>query len=145
MSFPLVLINGWAMPESVLEPLLSSLGNIELTVINLSDIPLTKPDDLTLGALVSSLNSLLPEKQFVLAGWSYGGTLACAYATVFPKKVKALLTLATNPCFVMRPDWQAGMARTVFSDFLTSFKKDPEKTLRQFSTLCSIGSRDKKN
>ena len=143
MSIPLVLINGWAMPEAALAPLATRLTDIDVTIINLSDVPV-KMDDFTLSTMVQLLHTLLPDTPFVLAGWSYGGTLACAYASTFPDKVKALVTLATNPCFVAKADWPSAMNPSTFDEFLTVLNVSPQKALGQFSLLCSLGSKDKK-
>lgn len=142
MSHPLVLINGWAMPETILAPLLTRIVEVEVTIINLTDIPALETQ--TIDQLIKYIHPLLPKKPFVLAGWSYGGILACAYAGVFSKNVKSLLTLATNPCFIIRSDWQVGMAQNIFADFIMNFKKAPTKTLRKFCVLCSMGSQNRK-
>lgn len=93
---------------------------------------------------MKTLHKKLPQQPFVLAGWSYGGTLACAYAALYPTKVKSLLTMAATPCFVQRFDWPAGMQQEVFSEFLANFQSQPKKTLEQFMLLCIMGCRNKK-
>ncbi|MDD7804561.1 MAG: alpha/beta fold hydrolase [Endozoicomonas sp. (ex Botrylloides leachii)] len=143
MSIPLVFINGWAMPEEVPIPFIKRLIGIDVTIINLSCIAI-KHSDFTLKDIIQWLYQELPDTPFVLVGWSYGGLLACAYANAYPTKVKALVTLATNPCFSAKLDWRHAINSVTFDKFLTALKISPKKTLRQFSVLCSIGSKNKK-
>lgn len=142
MSLPLVLVNGWAMSEVVLAPLVEVLPDIDITIINLSDIVVSPT--CSLNNITCSLDSLLPNQPFILAGWSYGATLACAYASTFPNNLRALVTLAMNPCFVATEDWQSAMHPAVFNQFLIQSQLEPEKMLRQFSLLCSMGSENHK-
>ncbi|MDP0589362.1 MAG: alpha/beta fold hydrolase [Candidatus Endonucleobacter bathymodioli] len=93
---------------------------------------------------MKTLHERLPQQPFVLAGWSYGGTLACAYTALHPTQVNSLVTMAATPCFVQRSDWPEGMHQKVFSKFLADFQSQPKKTLEQFMLLCIMSCRNKK-
>ncbi len=48
------------------------------------------------------------EKEFVLVGWSMGGSFALKYAMKFPKKLKGLVLVAATPRMMRDNNW-AGM------------------------------------
>jgi pimeloyl-[acyl-carrier protein] methyl ester esterase len=48
------------------------------------------------------------EKEFVLVGWSMGGSFALRYAMKFPKKLKGLVLVAATPRMMRDSNW-AGM------------------------------------
>lgn len=54
----------------------------------------------------------------LILGWSLGGALATEYLarTAHPNCV-GLVTVATNPCFVVRDDWPCAMPDAVFAEF----------------------------
>lgn len=137
MPLPRVFINGWTMPACAPATLLECLPSAADSIIHLSD--LVSPGDITLNTLLAALRQKMPEPPCLLMGWSYGGMLACAYAAHFPQRVKALVTLAMNPCFVAQAHWQAGMATDVFEQFVRRFSTHPEKTRKQFIALCCMG------
>ena len=51
---------------------------------------------------------LLNENEFVLVGWSMGGSYALRYAMRFPEKLKGLVLLAATPRMMRDENW-AGM------------------------------------
>lgn len=139
MSLPVVLINGWAMPEAVIDPLSSLLrASCSLTVIALPDRSWPDGGDDSLASLVAHVHRQMPDSPFLLAGWSYGGSLATVYARTYPQQVKGLVTLATNPCFVASEHWHCAMAAATFADFVQGMQQQPEKTLKQFASLCRL-------
>lgn len=46
------------------------------------------------------------EKEFVLVGWSMGGSYALRYAMKFPKKLKGLVLLAATPRMMRDNNWE---------------------------------------
>lgn len=46
------------------------------------------------------------EKEFVLVGWSMGGSFALKYAMKFPKKLKGLVLVAATPCMMRDNNWE---------------------------------------
>lgn len=46
------------------------------------------------------------EKEFILVGWSMGGSYALRYAMKFPKKLKGLILLAATPRMMRDNNWE---------------------------------------
>lgn len=46
------------------------------------------------------------EKEFVLVGWSMGGSFALKYAMKFPKKLKGLVLVAATPRIMRDNNWE---------------------------------------
>ena len=50
-------------------------------------------------------DALEKEKEFVLVGWSMGGSFALRYAMKFPKKLKGLVLIAVTPRMMRDNNW----------------------------------------
>ncbi len=148
MKQAVVFINGWAIPDKVLQSFVEALAErADLNFINLPGLSeFSGGNHFDWHSLIEWVDSQTPEKPFTLAGWSYGGVLASAYASRYAQseKVKRLITLATNPSFIKRSDWREGMSPEVFSSFVAGIQRDVTKQLYHFFNLCSMGNRDKK-
>lgn len=132
----LVLLHGWGMSSEVWRGWLRLL-RIRCNVI-LLDLPgfgRSQPQpDLSLDALLAQLKNYVPVRA-VIAGWSLGGTLALAFTHKYPEHCGALLTIASNPCFVAHSDWPSGMAPADFIAFQQSLVQKPQLTLQRFLGL----------
>jgi len=71
----------------------------------------------------------------IWVGWSLGALPVLALARQQPEKVRALCLLASNPCFVVRADWQAAVEESVFDLFADNLQQNIEKTLQRFLSL----------
>ncbi len=86
--------------------------------------------------LFTQLQNII-DPNSILIGWSLGGMLACQ---LMAKGCgAALITLASNACFVQQPYWPSAMAQDVFDDFYTRFKTNSIKTLNRFLHLQTQG------
>ncbi|MFL0807307.1 MAG: hypothetical protein K6L60_08480 [Oceanobacter sp.] len=71
-------------------------------------------------------------------GWSLGGALAAsACQTSQPAR---LTTLATGAQFCRQSDQGHGMPAETLAAFIQGFERQPAKTLKRFTALCSQGS-----
>ena len=145
MSLPIVLISGWGMPATVLEPLAQELdGDGRVSVVQLPGLVSEPGAHYDWQALLNYIDLHLLETPAVLVGWSLGGTLGALYASQNPEKVASLVTLGTNPCFVRNDDWPEAMLPATFSSFYAGMQEDPKGTIQQFSMLCSMGNSNQK-
>ncbi|HET8708241.1 MAG TPA: alpha/beta fold hydrolase, partial [Pseudomonadales bacterium] len=98
----LVVLHGWGLNAVVWDDIMPALlKHFEVTVIELpgfgrSPMP---SGDYTLDYLVEHVLKVAPERA-VWLGWSLGGVVATQIAAQFPMRVEALVTVATNACFV---------------------------------------------
>ncbi|MEO6699052.1 MAG: alpha/beta fold hydrolase, partial [Paraperlucidibaca sp.] len=107
----LVLLHGWGLHCIVWDPLVPFLlARYRVTVIDLPGMgrsPLPNAE-LTQASIVAQLAAIAPHNALWL-GWSLGGELALAFAAEHPERVTGLMLIASNPCFVQKPDWPRAM------------------------------------
>jgi pimeloyl-ACP methyl ester carboxylesterase len=129
MHTPIVLIHGWGCSGGVWESLIPYL-NKYADIITLDIFYDYKNAD----DCCEAIAKYLPE-HCVLCGWSLGGMMATRLAGLYPLKIKALITLATNVSFVANMQWPDAMEADVFAAFCASFALAPKKTLLRFLLL----------
>jgi pimeloyl-[acyl-carrier protein] methyl ester esterase len=83
---------------------------------------------------VKSLVSVV-NKPAIWAGWSLGGQAVLRLAELYPHMVSSALLVATNPCFVSRPDWPCAVDVDVFDQFAMDLEKNRQKTIKRFLAL----------
>lgn len=85
------VLNGWASSEAAWDLCLFERDRI-FTYTELLD-----------GVAEDALEK---EKEFVLVGWSMGGSFALRYAMKFPKKLKGLVLVAATPRMMRDNNWE---------------------------------------
>ncbi|WP_105102358.1 malonyl-ACP O-methyltransferase BioC [Microbulbifer pacificus] len=135
----LALIHGWGGDSRCWSPLLNEMKNFSGQVVSI-DLPGfgaraqdSWPDTET---LLAQLEAQLPQ-DCLLLGWSLGGMLATQLAAV-SKKVRGLVTIATNARFVAQRDWP-GMEAEMFAEFCRLQRAQPEKNWSRFCGLEARG------
>ena len=135
----LVLLHGWGSTREVWRPMLAALrpwANVSL--LNLPGLApgcgdhYPPPEEL-LAAIAASCP---PEAVYV--GWSLGGQLATEMAARYPERVRALVTLCSNPRFTAAGDWP-GMPAGELAGFRTSCEDRPDLALKRFDSLQVAG------
>lgn len=137
----LVLLHGWGLHSDVWQPLLPALrAHFDPLLIDLPGLgrssALTGP--VTVQAVAAEVLQQVDESAIWL-GWSLGGPVAAQAARQAPERVSALVTVASNPCFVAREDWPCGMAADIFDGFVSALATDSARTLASFALLQSRG------
>lgn len=136
----LVLLPGWGLSSSLFEPLLEQLHRqhpqLAVQQAELPDLHSPHVED-----WVDELDQRLPVGGW-LGGWSLGGMLATALAARRGRQCAGLITLASNACFVARPDWTEALPGTTFQAFRQSCIEQQSATLKRFSLLCTQGCLD---
>ncbi|UTW14188.1 pimeloyl-ACP methyl ester esterase BioH [Marinobacterium rhizophilum] len=138
----LVLLHGWGLHSGVWEPLLPALQqHFDTVLIDLPGLGRSEAllEPVTVQALAIAVLQQVPERAIWL-GWSLGGLVAAEVARQAPERVCALVTVASNPCFVAHKDWPCGMAPETFDGFANSLASDPARTLASFALLQSRGA-----
>ena len=75
----------------------------------------------------------------VLVGWSLGGLLAIRLAKQFPATVRAVVLLASTPCFFKRPDWPYGIEPHLLSGLINRIDRDAGAAMTFFCGLVASG------
>ncbi|WP_247269653.1 MULTISPECIES: alpha/beta fold hydrolase [Pseudomonas] len=136
----LILLPGWGLGVSPLEPLAAALQGLD-EHLHVEIEPLPELDSSDLQDWLDELDECIPQDVW-LGGWSLGGMLASELAARRGERCCGLLTLASNPSFVAHEHWPSAMPGETFDAFLASCQTDPRMTLKRFSLLCAQGAQD---
>jgi pimeloyl-[acyl-carrier protein] methyl ester esterase len=137
----LVLLHGWALHGGMWGPWLDRLaGDARLHVIDLpghgrSGWPVETHD---LAGLARAVHAHVPRDAVVL-GWSLGGMLALELARQHPRRLRALILMATTPRFLAGPDWEHGLDPAVLDEFSRGLARDYRSTVQNFLALQTRG------
>lgn len=141
-SKPLVLLHGWGMNPSIWSALPEALApgraRHPLALPGHGGSP-WQPDWTALPHWAEACLAQAPE-QAVWLGWSLGGLVALQAARQAPKRVKALILIASTPRFTQAQDWRLAMPADTFGQFHQSLLDDPTTTLQRFLSLQVRGS-----
>ncbi len=136
----LILLPGWGLGVSALEPLAAALHGLD-EHLQVQIEPLPVMDACDLNEWLDELDATLPDNAW-LGGWSLGGMLASELAARRGERCCGLLTLASNPCFVAHDGWPSAMPAETFDAFLAGCHADAQVTLKRFGLLCAKGAAD---
>lgn len=119
-----VFVHGWGMNSMVWQPLIDNLPDwIEVVCIDLPGHGEANQQAFhTLDDLVIELAHKINEPVIWVA-WSLGGLAVMQLALQYPEKVKAIMLVASSPCFVHKPDWLCAMDNSVFDGFADELVK----------------------
>lgn len=137
----LVLLHGWGSSSAVWMPVREQLAaHFRLTLVDLPG--LGRSARLNSSGIEEIVAVLLPQMpaRAIWLGWSLGGLVASRAALDAPERVSALVTLASNPCFIQRDDWPCAMEPALFDAFADACHTQPERTLSRFMALQTQGS-----
>ncbi|VVN20585.1 alpha/beta fold hydrolase [Pseudomonas fluorescens] len=136
----LILLPGWGLGVSPMEPLAAALQGLDehlkVEIEPLPELDSSDPQD-----WLDELDERIPHDVW-LGGWSLGGMLASELAARRGERCSGLLTLASNPSFVAHEQWPNAMPCETFDAFLAGCQADPRMTLKRFSLLCAQGAQD---
>jgi len=152
-TIPLVLFHGWGLNSAIWQPFIERLSaefsesfqviTIDLPGFGVNSATIIQP--YTLANIVEQINALI-DQPAVYLGWSLGGLVATEMALTYPDKVRALITVASSPCFVEEnsvnaPDnvWP-GIKAPVLKAFHQQLKVDAEQTIAGFLKIQAMGS-----
>ncbi len=136
----LVLVHGWGLGPQSWQPLIPYLER-DFQVYNLA-LPGHDGTPACGGSLAAWADHLLDRapSRAIWLGSSLGGLLATTISLRNPECCEALVTIATNPCFVRRNDWPLAMSRDTFREFQTAVALDPVAAQNRFMHLATRGS-----
>ncbi len=142
---PVLLIHGWAMHTGIWRTFAKQLAQHYQVIC--VDLPghghSEKLPQFTLENISNQLQKILPVSLCTLVGWSLGGAVALDLATRFPERIKNLVVIGSNPCFVKTPTW-AGMKQATLEKFTADLTADCRGTLLRFLSLQVKGLQDYK-
>ena len=131
----ILLITGWGGGIKLLSSLQQALQNknYDVELINIFN---------AFDADVLQQQVELAHAFDVIVGWSLGGQLAALLVDQIEQQFgekKVLITLASNPCFVVQNEWHSAMSQENFHSFKKSFELDATATLKKFGYMICQG------
>lgn len=125
-------IPGWGFQSNILNTLNNDTFYLAgLDYVHLSEFSLTE--------IARRLSTSL-EDQAVLLGWSFGGLIAIKLAAMFPKKVKRLVLLDTQPKLIASINW-TGISHDLAHNFKKALAQDFKKQMDWFIRLACYPNR----
>jgi pimeloyl-[acyl-carrier protein] methyl ester esterase len=136
----IVMLHGWGMNAAVFSPLHHALLEYRVHYVDLPGFGLSQPQSGGLSSWVEHLVDSLPDNA-IWVGWSLGGLVATQAALSHRHKVKALVTIASSPCFMAREEqaWP-GIPPQVLAQFAEQLGQDLPRTVERFLTIQAMGS-----
>ncbi|MFB5747193.1 pimeloyl-ACP methyl ester esterase BioH [Cedecea sp. S5-13] len=136
----LVLLHGWGLNAGVWHNIEAELGShFRLHLVDLPGYGRSKGfASLTLEQMADIVLAQAPERAIWL-GWSLGGLVASQIALARPDRVKALVTVASSPCFTAAEGWP-GIKPDVLAGFQRQLSEDFQRTVERFLALQTLGT-----
>ncbi|MCK7429514.1 pimeloyl-ACP methyl ester esterase BioH [Enterobacter chengduensis] len=136
----LVLLHGWGLNAEVWHCISEELSS-QFT-LHLVDLPGYGRSHgygaMTLEEMAKVVVDAAPQHAIWL-GWSLGGLVASQIALSWPERVKALVTMASSPCFSAQEAWP-GIKPDVLAGFQQQLSDDFQRTVERFLALQTMGT-----
>ena len=138
-----VLLHGWGINKSIWDGFADQLNGFDrIDKICLYTIAKDINAD-GVDALAVSVEKMI-ENNTVIIAWSFGGLVATCLANR-TDKTKAIVYIASVPCFVNKPDWNNVIDKNSIFDLQSSLLSNPKKTIEYFAGLIAHGDKEAKN
>ncbi|WP_422731594.1 pimeloyl-ACP methyl ester esterase BioH [Leclercia pneumoniae] len=136
----LVLLHGWGLNAEVWNTIREELAShFTLHLVDLPGFGRSRGyQALTLEAMAEEVLERAPQNAIWL-GWSLGGLVASQIALTHPRRVQALVTVASSPCFSAREEWP-GIKPEVLAGFQQQLSDDFQRTVERFLALQTMGT-----
>ena len=137
----IVLIHGWGFDSRVWQTLQTKLNKVNVITIDLPGYgnQINNKTEWNIHNITEDLIARTPGKA-IWIGWSLGGLLALYSALHKPTHIKALMTIATTPCFTQKTGWDCAMPNDSFNTFKQSCANDTNQGLNEFKRLVAYGA-----
>jgi len=133
LKAPVLLVSGWAHPAAALEPLAHRLAERPVRLLGLEAIHVAAPRSGLSGYASGLLQEIeAQEEPVILAGWSMGGMVALEAAAAAPGRIAALILISAAPRLAADQDFPEGVPPRILQAMTLSFRRTPERTLRDF-------------
>jgi pimeloyl-[acyl-carrier protein] methyl ester esterase len=144
---PVFLIHGWAMHGGIFSALSVHLTpHFTVHTVDLAGHGRSSGQHLVLEDALLELSTYLAEiHPALLVGWSLGGALATELALRQSTPIRALVSIASSPCFVAKPGWGNAMPESVFTRFAHELGVDWQAVVDRFLALETLGSPNEKS
>ena len=136
----LVLLPGWGLNAEIWHCIREELAShFTLHLVDLPGFGRSRGyGALSLDEMAQQVLDAAPQNA-VWLGWSLGGLVASQIALSRPDRVKALVTVASSPCFSAQEEWP-GIKPDVLAGFQQQLSEDFQRTVERFLALQTMGT-----
>lgn len=136
----LVLLHGWGLNAEVWHCISEELAShFTLHLVDLPGFGRSRGfGTMSLDEMAQQVLEAAPQNAIWL-GWSLGGLVASQIALSQPERVKALVTVASSPCFSAQEAWP-GIKPDVLASFQQQLSEDFQRTVERFLALQTMGT-----
>lgn len=136
----LVLLHGWGLNAEVWHCISEELAShFTLHLVDLPGFGRSRGfGAMSLDEMAQQVLDAAPQNAIWL-GWSLGGLVASQIALSQPERVKALVTVASSPCFSAKEAWP-GIKPDVLASFQQQLSEDFQRTVERFLALQTMGT-----
>ena len=133
----LVLLHGWGLNAEIWHCIREELAShFTLHLVDLPGFGRSRGyGALSLDEMAQQVLDAAPQNA-VWLGWSLGGLVASQIALSHPDRVKALVTVASSPCFSAQEEWP-GIKPDVLAGFQQQLSEDFQRTVEPARTAGS--------
>ncbi|CAL4044020.1 pimeloyl-ACP methyl ester esterase BioH [Buchnera aphidicola] len=102
----LILLHGWGSNIKIWYHIIPKLNkHFTLYLVDLPGFGLSRNcSAITLESIIQILSSHMP-KNAIWLGWSLGGLIANTMGLYYPENIRAIINVASSPCFITHPKW----------------------------------------
>ncbi|EOV3156557.1 MULTISPECIES: pimeloyl-ACP methyl ester esterase BioH [Enterobacter cloacae complex] len=136
----LVLLHGWGLNAEVWNCITGELASqFTLHLVDLPGFGRSRGfRAMSVEEMAQQVLDAAPQYAIWL-GWSLGGLVASQIALTHPERVRALVTVASSPCFSAKDDWP-GIKPDVLAGFQKQLSEDFQRTVERFLALQTMGT-----
>ena len=133
----ILLLHGWGVRRSIWDEAGWSLGTSYKVLSPCLYETAREAQDIRFDSIADKLKDVIEPDTIVIA-WSIGGLIAVSLQKL-TNKVKAIIFIASTPCFVNKENWLNVIDEKNIYGLQSSLKEDTNKTLEYFSGLIAHG------
>jgi len=138
----LVLLPGWGFNHAVWDSMSAILRKASIQTccpdLQIAVDRAGKTSEWSIDDYIDPLMKVLTS-PCVLVGWSLGGLVAIRLARHLPGTIRAVVLLASTPCFYRRYDWPYGILETGFANLAKRIDRRLQTGLSYFCDLVACG------
>tara|TARA_B100000929_G_scaffold92088_1_gene72298 strand:- start:7183 stop:7923 length:741 start_codon:yes stop_codon:yes gene_type:complete len=132
-----ILLHGWGVTNQVWEGFITKFDGFDNILTPCLYSIARQSKDKSFKSVAKTLSKII-KKDSVLVTWSIGGLIALRLLPL-TKKVKAIIFIASTPCFLNQEGWPNVIQKDKLDELKRRFFKNEKGTLSYFSGLITNG------
>jgi len=141
----IVMLHGWAMHTGIWREFAQAIATKNQVIC--VDLPGHGQSEscasFTLESWANKVLEVFPDEACHIVAWSLGGNIALYLAEKYPKRIKSISLIASNPHFLQENRWP-GVGADVLDSFLENLLNNTEVALLRFMSLQVKGQENSK-